>query len=295
MEGSKILKKTMILAVLALVLLATAPVSAQPGVGEGQKPASRTVTVTGVIEKPDATAYMYGTHSITDEATGTLYALGSDDEELLDRYTGRRATVIGTSAADYEGGAIEGGPPLIRVSRIEPAGAFGEEVTVEFALTISGEIPDNLSFYVESSTGPGGVICTTDADVIEQAGYPECRGGGEVNKFELAVPAGETFNYRILKSQGVELSQEVVSEGSEVATEGLVINAFYSRGVDLNGDGVVNEADGEVAAATSDAAIDAARSSGERTLPVTSGPALPLLLATFLLAAGFLTHRALRR
>ncbi len=42
------------------------------------------------------------------------------------------------------------------------------------------------------------------------------------------MPVGETFDCRILRSQGVALSQEVVAEGSEVAAEGLAVNASYS-------------------------------------------------------------------
>jgi hypothetical protein len=141
-----------------------------------------------VIEKPQATTYMYDIHAITDETSGTRYAPASEEEGLLDRYTGSRVTVFGTSAPEYEGGAVEGGPPLIRVSRVESAGASGEEVTVEFELTIEGEVPPNHSFYVEGSAGPGGVICTTDAAVLKQAGYPECRGGGEANEAEPWCP-----------------------------------------------------------------------------------------------------------
>ncbi len=74
--------------------------------------------------------------------------------------------------------------------------------------------------------------------------------------------------------------------GSGVATDA-------ASGVDLNEDGLIDESDGEVAAAVSDAAIEAAKSSDERSLPATGG--LPLTLgATLLLAAGLLGCRALR-
>jgi hypothetical protein len=73
-----------------------------------------------VIEKPEITSYMYGTHAITDEASGTRYALRSEEEGLLDRYVGRRVTVSGTPVPGYEGG-LEGGPPLLSVTSVEPA------------------------------------------------------------------------------------------------------------------------------------------------------------------------------
>ena len=84
-----------------------------------KEPIVGTVMVTGVLEKPEITSYMYGTHAITDEASGTRYALGSKEEGLLDRYTGQRVTVSGTPVPGYESG-LEGGPPFIEVNQVEP-------------------------------------------------------------------------------------------------------------------------------------------------------------------------------
>ncbi len=95
-----------------------------------------------------------------------------------------------------------------------------------FRLTIEGEVPGNVSFYVEDDLG-GGVICTTDAAMVE-SGYPECAGGGAVNELVFEAPAGEEFWYRIVGSRGVELSRFVVVEGSATAEEGLVVNAAYA-------------------------------------------------------------------
>jgi hypothetical protein len=52
-----------------------------------------------------------------------------------------------------------------------------------------------------------------------------------------------------------------------------------NNGVDLNGDGSTDEADGEVAAATSDAAMETHKSSGGNALPATGGITLVPLLA----------------
>jgi hypothetical protein len=76
---------------------------------------------TGVLEREGTTSYMYGTHTITDVSLGTRYALRSEDEELLDSYVGQRVTVHGTLVPGYENGQIEGGPPLLKVTRVEPA------------------------------------------------------------------------------------------------------------------------------------------------------------------------------
>jgi hypothetical protein len=78
-------------------------------------------TAMGVLERPEVTTYMYGTHAITDETSGTMYALRSEDEGLLDGYVGQRVTVHGTLVAGYENGQVEGGPPLLNVTRVESA------------------------------------------------------------------------------------------------------------------------------------------------------------------------------
>ncbi len=76
-------------------------------------------SATGVLEKPEIASYMYGTHAITDEASGAGYALASESVNL-DDYVGRRVTVYGAAAPGYESGQIEGGPSLLNVTRVEP-------------------------------------------------------------------------------------------------------------------------------------------------------------------------------
>lgn len=196
MRETKISNKT-ILVTLALILFVAAPVSAQRDAGAGQeKSGSRTVEVTGVIEEPEITSYMYGSHAITDEASGERYALRSEEEGLLADSTDRRATVSGTLVPGYENGAVEGGPPLIEVDEVRPA-----------------------------------------------AGNPDDDAGG----------------------------------------------------ADVNGDGVVDEADGEFAAAVSDAARADSKNAGQPVLPATGGPVLALIgVALVLLGAGLPLYRVLR-
>jgi hypothetical protein len=244
------------------------------------------------------TTYMYGTHAITDEDSGTPYALTSKDVDL-DAYIGQEVTIYGAPVPGYEGGEIEGGPALLEVGEVQPVtGTPGEEANVVFELSIEGEVPENYSFYVESSVGDGGVICTTDATVVEEAGYPECRSD-DINRAEVPITAGEPFDYRILRSRGTALSSFVLDEGSEVAEDGLVIEASYStandpaNGEDINDDGVINEADGELAARTSDAA-DAATGSDEAVLPDTGGRILPWSLCLSAAVLGVLATIVLR-
>ena len=257
------------------------------------------VSATGVVEKPQMTTYMYGTHAVTDEATGTPYALTSEDVDL-DAYVGEEVTVYGAPVPGYGGGQIEGGPALLEVGEVETvSGASGEEANVVFELSIEGEVPEDYSFYVESSVGDGGVICTTDATVVEEAGYPECRPDA-VNAAEVAIPAGESFDYRVLRSRGTELSSFALDEGSEVAEDGLVISTGYSaandpiNGEDLNEDGATDEADAELAARTSEAA-DAATDSDEAVLPDTGGPAPLWGVAAFVAALLAVRIRRARR
>ena len=181
---------------LSSILLVAALASAQRGAVAGQEEREPPdVEVTGVIERPEITTYMYGSHAVVDEASGERYALRSEEQEgLLDDSTGRRATVSGSLAPGYENGAVEGGPPLVEVDRVRPA--------------------------AEDATGE----------------------------------------------------------------------------VDVNGDGAVDEADGEFAAAVSDAARSETKNAGRSVLPATGGPAPPLLGTAFLLlGAGLLAYRALLR
>jgi hypothetical protein len=83
-------------------------------------PSEDLVSATGVLERPEITTYMYGTHAVVDEAAGDRYALQSESVEL-DGYLGQRVTVYGLPIPGYENGQIEGGPPLLNVTRIEPA------------------------------------------------------------------------------------------------------------------------------------------------------------------------------
>jgi hypothetical protein len=91
-----------------------------PGPPDDSDPGQEEVSATGTLEKLEATTFQYGTHAITDEASGTYYALQSEVVDL-DAYVGQRVTVYGTLDPATENGQIEGGPPLINVTRVEPA------------------------------------------------------------------------------------------------------------------------------------------------------------------------------
>lgn len=143
------MKKLLLLMALAAVA-PVGPAFAQETTGQEETAGQ---TVTGEIERPGITTYMYGTHAISDEASGTFYALRSEEEGLLDGYVESRVTVYGASVPGYENGAVEGGPPLLNVSRVEPAGPTEPDVDLnedgavneadgEFAIQISDTARD---------------------------------------------------------------------------------------------------------------------------------------------------------
>ncbi len=47
------------------------------------------------------TTYQYGTHGVTDEASGAFYDVLSSDVVDLDAYTGQRFTIYGTLVPGY--------------------------------------------------------------------------------------------------------------------------------------------------------------------------------------------------
>lgn len=84
-------------------------------------PTGESIVAIGVLEKPEITTYMYGTHAITDEVSGTRYALRSEDVGLLDSYVGQKVSIYGESVPGYENGQVEGGPPLLNVTWVQLA------------------------------------------------------------------------------------------------------------------------------------------------------------------------------
>jgi hypothetical protein len=86
----------------------------------GEDLTNETVTATGVLERLEGSTYNYGTHTITDEASGTRYALQStaDGSLDLDSYVGQRVTVSGWVVPGYP---VDGGPILLEVTEVRPA------------------------------------------------------------------------------------------------------------------------------------------------------------------------------
>jgi hypothetical protein len=103
-------KPVFVAVVLALALTLAAPALAQ----------EESALATGMLERQGITTYQYGTHIVSDEASGAFYALSSDVLDL-DSYVGQRVTIYGIPAPGYGSGQVEGGPPLVYVTGVEPA------------------------------------------------------------------------------------------------------------------------------------------------------------------------------
>jgi hypothetical protein len=102
------MKRLVVLATVVIAMALAAPALAQ-----------ESVTATGTMESQGFTTYQYGTHVVTDEGSGAFYVLSSDVVDL-DAYAGQRVTVYGTLVPGYESGQVEGGPPLVDVTWVDP-------------------------------------------------------------------------------------------------------------------------------------------------------------------------------
>lgn len=135
------------MAVLAAMLAVAVPAFAQ-----GQ------VSATGVLVGGlPADVGTNGTHSITDQASATVYALNSETVDL-DAYVGQRVTVYGTltpggTSSDEGGFEGNGTLPSIDVTRIEPAEDSNPDpttdtrATFDFELTVEGTPPEGARFF----------------------------------------------------------------------------------------------------------------------------------------------------
>ena len=137
------------IAVLAAMLAASVPAFAQ------EQTSATGVLLAGL----PADVGTNGTHSITDEASGTVYALASEAVGL-DAYVGERVTVYGTltpgeAGSDNPGPEGTGTLPSIEVARVEsadgpPGGGPSPQdrtATFNFELTVEGTPPEGARFF----------------------------------------------------------------------------------------------------------------------------------------------------
>jgi LPXTG-motif cell wall-anchored protein len=126
------------------------------------------VVAAGLIEPLEATSFGYGTHAITDEASGAPYALTSEIVDL-DAYVGEQATIYGALVPGYEDG-LDGGPPLVGVYRVEVAPPDAETYGLRGTITsISGSAVLVEEDPSEEGSGDKGYFTVTDeTEITEQ-------------------------------------------------------------------------------------------------------------------------------
>ena len=312
------MKKRLLILMGALAVLLAVAV---PAFAQQESPeAGGEISVTGVVEDLGSSALPpYG---LRDEATGGVYYLASDDVDF-DALVGQRITAYGTPEEVVRS-------VVLNVTRVEPADGPppgpppGEDTaTLSFELTVKGTPPEGTRFFGSAvgEGGPGTPLTDPDGDGVYTASI-------DVPRFPPGprpVPPGAepiSLEVRILQENGGSI--EVIRDFGLVALDGdkefkAKVNFKKNRGgattpnpgsggttdptnpetgEDVNGDGSINEADGEVAASVSDAAREAAGETGGRTLPVTGGVTLlPLFAGStgLLLAAGVLLVRRTTR
>lgn len=71
------------------------------------------VSASGVVEDPEITSFMYGTHTLGSENGELIYALESDSVNL-DNFVGETVSIEGTKVHS----GFDGGPPLVNVEAI---------------------------------------------------------------------------------------------------------------------------------------------------------------------------------
>ena len=308
--------------------LAALFVSAVPVLAQGQ------ITATGVLERsttesPDPTPR----YAITDEESGTSYEL-FDAGAGLEAYVGERVAISGTQAP---GSGNPDGPLAVDVTQVKPAdGPTGpppgeDTVTLSFELTVKGTPPEGTRFFGSAvgEGGPGTPLTDSDGDGVYTGSVTVPRfppgprpvpPGTEPVSLSVRIVQENGGNIEVIRDFGlVQLEEDRTFEarvnfrrdwgGTTTPTPngggydsggsgGTSEPNSPESGEDVNGDGSIDEADGEVAASVSDAAREASKEAGERTLPVTGGVTPLSLLATsagLLLAGGLLVRHKTRR
>lgn len=320
-KRSTVLMGTLTLLVLAIGLSPAAAQQEQYGGGE--------VSATGYlspVSPPDAYS-----HLLNDEATGQQYLVRSTAVDLGAYDDGQKVTVLGTLVS---GGGAETVLEVTSIEEPSETVQPGESATLSFELSIEGEPAADATFFGNIQTGEGGpgiFVPLTDPDddgvytgstTIRDRFPPGLRplppdaeplefpiriiqGTGTNSNAEGEVPGEPTAvvqDFGVVPMQESNTFPASISFGGEPTDKGPATGEKYEDGgdpeggVDLNEDGVVDEADAELAADTSDAAAEAAPE-GAATLPATGGVVIPILSGALMagaLLAGLLFRHASR-
>ena len=314
-----VLVGTLALLVLAVGLPPAVAQQAQYGGGE--------VSATGYLSP----VYPPGaySHLLNDEATGRQYLVRSGAVDLGAYDDGQQVTVSGTLVS---GGDAEPVLEVTNIEEPSDTGEPGAAATLSFELAVEGEPPADATFFGNIQTGEGGpgiFVPLTDGDGVYTGsttisdrfppGLRPLPPDAEPLAFPVRIVQGTGTNpnaqgeapgepITVLKDFGAAPLQEENTYSTSFLFEGdtsvgetttidegetpTVDESDPTAGEDLNEDGVVDEADGEYAAQTSDAATESGPEG--RTLPDTGGLALVLLAGVMLAGGGLLVRRTLR-
>ena len=316
-----VLMGTLALLVLAVGLSPALAQQAQYGGGQ--------VSATGYLSPvfPPGTY----SHLLNDEATGRQYLVRSEAMDLGAYDDGQKVTVSGTLVSGGDTEPILEVTNIEEPSDTGEPGAAATlsfELTVEGEPPADATFFGNIQ---TGEGGPGIFVPLTDGDgdgvytgstTIRDRFPPGLRPlppDAEPLAFPVRIVQGTGTNpdaegempgepITVLEDFGAEPLQEentystsFLFEGDTSVGETTTIDegeattfdeSDPAAGEDLNEDGVVDEADGEFAAQTSDAASETGPEG--RTLPDTGGLALVLLAGTLLAGGGFLVRRTLR-
>lgn len=281
---------------LLATVLAAMLAAASPALAESEP----VFEATGVLEKPEVTTYQYGTHAITDEASGNRYALQSQSVDL-DAYAGERVTVSGAPVPGYQDGQVEGGPDLLRVDQVEPADGPpgpppGEEFArLSFELTVECEPPAGATFLGFTTLESVMTTPLTDPD-----GDGLYTGSMTVNKFPPG-PRPVPSDIEPISLSPVRIVQGPPTGSSALGPEFRVIKDFGS--VELDEDKTlaasVSFCDGGDSGGSGGGGSDnsSGGGSGMKVLPATGGTTLPTvgLVGALLLVGGLLARRCARQ
>jgi hypothetical protein len=227
--------------------------------------------------------------------------------------------IVAPALAQEEGEPAETPPPEPPPAEAPPP--VEDTATLSFEVTIKGELPEGTTLlgfipaeggirvpltdpdgdgvYTGSTTldrfGPGPRPVPPGTEPVSLPVQIAQESGGNIEVIrdfgEVPLVGDRTFRARAnFKEDGTGATPDPATPDPGT---GPGVPTDPASGVDVNEDGLINESDGELAAAISNKAMEAAKSSGESSLPATGG--LPLTLgAVLLLVAGLLGHRALR-
>ena len=205
-------------------------------------------------------------------------------------------------------------PPSEEATPSDQATPSGQ-ATLSFELSVKGDPPEGTTFlgFIPAEGGIRVPLSDADGDGIYTGSVTVDRfgpgprpvppgtqpvslpvqiaqdsGNGELEVIrdfgEVPINGDRTFSARVnLKRDQGDTTPPASDSGSGNSGSGSSSGAADlsdpANGVDLNADGKTDEADGEVAAATSNAAMEANESFGRRALPATGGMVPgPLLL-----------------